>query len=508
MLRYLQYFDNIMDLQGTVPNPFKLQLHRVILNTVPNFDSYGGCEPEMEIFQDGLLIYSSNIEMAEMEFRRNQRQMQNRKSRGKFEDVVEDEVADFLFQDKFNVVFKLRDVFVEKDIQIRLLHHARESNQTITMLNIVFNTGFLTPGLIRFQKKDIDTRRDVDNTKFKPEFSMDLILTQVDDNSKFLSYEMFLEVSHSKNFSILSQHLKVTPDPLLVKALELQGHIKLLSRLALQLTNNSIHDAHEMLTELTSSKVSKLVAQELVEIGRNKYQKMKGTRHKRQRSGSALNKLTRVATLEETNNRRYSGDYNSESVEDIVKKHLSPESSVNQTSDNEKLRSGDVKAIERKSEDDRDLEKDLEGLNLPSISPSKTGKEKAVSSAITGASGAVPPPPPISVPQHSGAIPPPPGAVPPPPGMFNIPPPPGSIPLPPGAIPPPPGMFGIPPPPGVFIEAPDEKKVKVRSQLHWSEIRNPGNFRDSLWAEIVSDDTLKGVSLDVQKFEGNKFGCI
>jgi hypothetical protein len=66
ILRYLEYFDRILDLQGSVPNPFPLNLHRVILNSIPNFDGRGGCDPGMEIFQNGMLIYSSAMEIAEV----------------------------------------------------------------------------------------------------------------------------------------------------------------------------------------------------------------------------------------------------------------------------------------------------------------------------------------------------------------------------------------------------------------------------------------------------------
>jgi hypothetical protein len=64
-LRYLEYFDRILSSQGSVPNPFPLNLHRVILNCIPNFDGRGGCDPGMEVFQNGMLIYSSAMEIAE-----------------------------------------------------------------------------------------------------------------------------------------------------------------------------------------------------------------------------------------------------------------------------------------------------------------------------------------------------------------------------------------------------------------------------------------------------------
>lgn len=67
-LRYLTYFNTLMNMDGEIPNAFPLKIHRIILNGIPNFDNRGGCMPGIilcfwlmrgvEIYQSGRLIYS------------------------------------------------------------------------------------------------------------------------------------------------------------------------------------------------------------------------------------------------------------------------------------------------------------------------------------------------------------------------------------------------------------------------------------------------------------------
>ena len=55
-----------MAMNGRVPNSASLQLHQVIINTIPNFDGRGDCEPGVEVILNGRLIYSSISRLAEL----------------------------------------------------------------------------------------------------------------------------------------------------------------------------------------------------------------------------------------------------------------------------------------------------------------------------------------------------------------------------------------------------------------------------------------------------------
>ena len=50
--RYIQYFNNVMMLRGSLPSPYPLRLHRVIMNGIPDFDDdneEGSCDPGIEV---------------------------------------------------------------------------------------------------------------------------------------------------------------------------------------------------------------------------------------------------------------------------------------------------------------------------------------------------------------------------------------------------------------------------------------------------------------------------
>jgi hypothetical protein len=141
--RYLQYFNNVIELNGNVPNPMPLTLHRVILNTVPNFDGKGSCEPGIEIYQGGHLIYSSLLFSPLTSPTNSNEKMEVTMGVGDHQ----------IFSDEYNIIFKLfastqNPLKLHGDIYIRLFHQTEM--KTVTMLTCSFNTGFMAAGLIRY----------------------------------------------------------------------------------------------------------------------------------------------------------------------------------------------------------------------------------------------------------------------------------------------------------------------------------------------------------------------
>lgn len=160
----------------------------------------------------------------------------------------------------------------------------------MTVLNLVFNTGFVAPGLIRLRPSDMElpfasqpppavssAPRTTKNppVRFHPDFSLDIIVTPLEQSAKHVSYERLTSRSLAKDLLKLSQFHVVRPDPSLIKPLELQGHRKFFARLALQVRNNDIHLAHEFLSILSKTPFYDSLDRELVSLGKLKYDKMR-----------------------------------------------------------------------------------------------------------------------------------------------------------------------------------------------------------------------------------------
>lgn len=301
--RYLRYFNDVFILNGRVPNPMPLKLHQVILNTVPNFDGKGSCDPGIEVFQNGSLIYSTKVRQGELNLanlsRGSSRTDLSHQS-GEDSDTLNDEdemiralrqklslSTDYhdydplVLKDEHHIVFRFDKLILSRDIQVRIYHRNRETGQNVDILNFVFNTGFVAPGLIRLRTSDMDLPSNSRGSvvepdfykRFNSEFSADIVVTPVKDPSKHVSYENVTEQAQAKNLLKLAQFHVVRPDPTLIKPLELQGHRKFFARLALQLSNNDIHTAHEFLAYLTKSTFYKRLDGEMVGLSRSRYEK-------------------------------------------------------------------------------------------------------------------------------------------------------------------------------------------------------------------------------------------
>ena len=91
----------------------------------------------------------------------------------------------FIFQDEFNVAFRLKNISISNDIQVRLFHFNEISGQKISMCTLTLNSGFLATGVIRFKLGDLEIR-DSSADKFSEDFSLDLILSQGKDSQNFI----------------------------------------------------------------------------------------------------------------------------------------------------------------------------------------------------------------------------------------------------------------------------------------------------------------------------------
>jgi hypothetical protein len=261
--RYLRYFNDILILDGKVPNSIPLQLHQVILTTIPNFDGQGGCDPGIEVYQEGKLIYSSVVRLMELGKNASFDQIGQMKSpitqdQEADEDLLRDlRISMVLDPEKYNksynplvmmddyvIIFRLDNVIVEKDVQVRVFHHSAQSGQNLTIFNLAFNTGFMAAGLIRLRKTDLElpydgSIGDPNDKRFNNEFSVDLVVTEVDEQRfTLVSYETCTSKSLAKDLMKLSQCHPVRPDPLLAKPLELQGHRKFFGKKSLWRISN------------------------------------------------------------------------------------------------------------------------------------------------------------------------------------------------------------------------------------------------------------------------------
>ena len=142
-------------------------------------------------------------------------------------------------------MFRLEDLGIIGDVQLRIFHYNAIAGQNVTIANIAFNTGFMTAGLIRMQGAEVE-RPLVDaaingQTRFSPEFSIDLILSQADvvvgsasmtsvdsagsaiEASNNLSYSSACTWSIARCLLKLSHALPINPDHHSVKALEFKA---------------------------------------------------------------------------------------------------------------------------------------------------------------------------------------------------------------------------------------------------------------------------------------------
>lgn len=220
--RYVQYFNNVMILQGSPPNQYPLKLHSLILNGIPNFDGRGGCNPGIEIYEGGNLIYSCLIQPSTLT---NQHQQLQQQQYYTSSNVINTNTP--IYIDNNAIIFRILStsssdpLILSTDIQIRLFHCPDPFNnptQVITMVNFSFHTGFMSSGLIRVAAKDLDlSRRDVEEGKFMEGFGMDLIFSDFKGEEQELdlrplNYSKYLDRSMSKCLLRLVNHHVVKID--------------------------------------------------------------------------------------------------------------------------------------------------------------------------------------------------------------------------------------------------------------------------------------------------------
>ncbi|KAJ3123033.1 hypothetical protein HK098_002253 [Nowakowskiella sp. JEL0407] len=232
-LRYLQYFQNVVMLNGSVPNSWPLKLHRIILNGVPNFDGRGSCRPGLEIYQCGKLVYSTVTS---------------------FETLTKDGVV---YTDNHNVIFRIptsHNLCLEKDIQLRIFHIPDMNNgpiHVITMISFSFHTGFMPSGLVRVALSDLEiTKKDLIERKFHDEFSLDFIFSEKehrDADKDVVSYVKYLDKGLTRCLARLIGYHGVSVNSELLKSLEEVGCHKILACFALQKTNNDLQAAYDYL---------------------------------------------------------------------------------------------------------------------------------------------------------------------------------------------------------------------------------------------------------------------
>lgn len=242
-LRYLKYFNDLCSSRGRVPNPASLCLHQIIISTIPIFDSSGSCSPGLEIFQNNELKLSSAC----------------------IGDKSQLSSDIYLFKDDYNIIFKLKDNSLARDIQLHIFHSDQRTGQRTTILSFTFNTAFFHPGVIRLRPEDLEIPlKDSDvpslhfsdssamksgQKRFKNGFCVDLILLPSEDHSS-IDYVSTARNNEAKNLLRLSQMLPIRPDRHLIPPLLLPAFPKFYCKLALQLYANDLHDAHEFLVKL------------------------------------------------------------------------------------------------------------------------------------------------------------------------------------------------------------------------------------------------------------------
>lgn len=152
--RYLRYFNDIIILQGRVPNAQPLTLHQVIMNTVPNFDGDGGCSPGIEVYQNGKLLYSSKVReittASELTVTTTRSSGEGsptddgdtpnaemvhelRMTLEAMNDLSLLEYDPLILNDSNHVAFRLQNLCLHHDVQVRIYHHNPQSGQDFTM---------------------------------------------------------------------------------------------------------------------------------------------------------------------------------------------------------------------------------------------------------------------------------------------------------------------------------------------------------------------------------------
>lgn len=229
-LRYLEYFDTVIALNGMVPNPYPLAISRIQINGIPSFTS-NEWTPGIEIYANGTLILSTIPK----------RQYLHPVSQT---------------HSKRRMIFNLdRALILERDIQFRLFRHLRtaDANEIWTILSFSFNTAYMpTEGTVRVALKDfeISKRANGDSPIFPKDFSIDFEVGVTKALQNQLSYNELLTHSLSKCITRLARYHSVIADQNLVSKLGEIGYPRFLAHLSASMSQNDFTQASEICQDI------------------------------------------------------------------------------------------------------------------------------------------------------------------------------------------------------------------------------------------------------------------
>ena len=454
LTRYLKYFNETISLKGRVPNPFPLCLHQIILSTIPNFDGTGSCSPGLEIFQSNELILSTS----------------SIADKSKLSSDI------YIFKDDYNVIFKLKENYLQKDIQLNIFHCHPKTGQRILIVSFIFNTAFFHPGVIRLRPDDLEMPlKDLEapailfpdastmksgQGRFKDDFCVDLILLPVNgtDQTEIGEYCSTVRNNEAKNLLRLSQLIPIRADKSLLPPLLLQSYPKFYAKLALQLHANDIHRAHEFLEVLRGREGMKEIEKSLLELAT--------------RATGADQTVTECNEIDAAIFAEKATDM---TVTNAASIPIDTDTACAETVPNDRVSDNHLASsdINNQVKDTATVFK-KSAAPLPSFSGIgiKSSEDKVHSSE---ACNVPPPPPPPPLPILSKSI-------------FTV-------------VPPPPPPPPLPVPNSRFTRLPP--KPRIKNTLHWNELDSAlSELEDgTIWHEIANGDVESQIELNTKKFE-------
>jgi tensin len=163
--RYIQYFSNLLD--GVRPNSEPLILRRVIINSIPIFGKFSsddeatsGCCPYIQLFKNGKLIATA----ASYAETKGEEDVNVANSNSKLQ-------LRWVNSSEGTASFRI-DCPVQGDILLRC-RHAAVSGARISMFRAAFHTGYITGGVLRLTKAQLDGTGS--DSRYSEDFFIDLI---------------------------------------------------------------------------------------------------------------------------------------------------------------------------------------------------------------------------------------------------------------------------------------------------------------------------------------------
>ena len=247
-------------MDGKVPNSIPLQLHSIVFNSIPDMDGSGSCNPLIEIYQMGRLVFSTR----------------NFDLNGK----------NMILRDPYNIIFRTVQpvanageqqegddisvatshpalnesaavpLLLAKDVEIRFYNqktYVVDTSATATtsstiadmpmqlMFTFTFNTCFVSSGLTRIRRGELELatpgvwQSQKSDDRIPKDFSIDLILSNHAGDFAPITYSKVMDKNLAKCLAKLSQFHYVKADPTLLKALEIQHYKKLVGKCSIYL---------------------------------------------------------------------------------------------------------------------------------------------------------------------------------------------------------------------------------------------------------------------------------